>query len=180
MTSRVQIGPAGSAKLLMARVILVRMMGSPVMRFFENKNTALKVLKDYNTVMNAPILYHVNAYVSNIADTEYLTPRDNSVSVADIPIIGLLGIFAKTFYKGSTLLASPIFSTEGSIGDRISSLEGYSTKWDGICKGVQNAINETKVKLQIVECVELAAAELNLSWMNSMLRSIIRDKQSHV
>ena len=157
----------------MSHAVLVRMMGSPVLRYFKYKEAALKVMRDYNTVAANPVLYHVNVYVSNLATEESKLAKDNGVVLTDIPIIGMLGSFARVFYKGSTLLQSPIFSGEGSSGDRVPGLEGYSPEWDRVCKSVQTAISEQQVKIKPVESVEYTAEELQ-AFLDDMNAAIMK------
>jgi len=171
LTTRVKTGPAGSARLFMSHAVLVRMMGSPVLRYFKYKEAALKVMRDHATVSKNPVLYHVNPYVSNLATDAAKEAKDNGVVLTDIPIIGMLGSFARVFYKGSTLIKSPIFSGEGGSGDRVNGLEGYSPEWDGICKSIQAAISEQQVKVDAIESIEYTAEELK-EFMDAMNAAI--------
>ena len=44
------------------------MMGSPVIKIFKHQTAAVKILKDFKEIMQASILYHVNTYVSILAN----------------------------------------------------------------------------------------------------------------
>ena len=113
---------------------------------------------DYKKVNENPLAYHVNAHIASLADSK-LGGKDSNVILNEISIMGLLGSFVRAFYKNSTLLKSPIFSSDGGSGDRIDSLEGYDPKFDGICKAVQRAITDAEVKVDITGNLELSETD---------------------
>ena len=85
---RVQTGPAGSTKLYMARGILLRLVNSPMIRYFCHKSAALKVKSDYKAVAMNPMLYHVNNHISEWARNSSKLERDPSIVLTDIRTYG--------------------------------------------------------------------------------------------
>ena len=75
--------------------------------------------------------------------------------------MGILGSFVRTFYRHSSLLSSPIFSSEGTTGDKVASLEGFDPKFDGVCKSIYRAINEAEITYDFSRGLELTDAEYN-------------------
>ncbi|MEN2500459.1 MAG: hypothetical protein MHMPM18_004619 [Marteilia pararefringens] len=73
--------------------------------------------------------------------------------------MGLLGSYTKVFYKNSTLPGSPIFSSEGTAGDKIANLEGYDPKSDAICKAILRAISAAEVNTDSIANAQMSELE---------------------